>query len=43
MRNPESREPFLECERCQKEKDVLSLGDNPSIGGGDVGAQGGGF
>jgi hypothetical protein len=28
-RNPENAVSYLECERCQKEKDTMSLGDTP--------------
>jgi hypothetical protein len=33
-RNPEGGEPYLECERCQKQKDTMSLTDNLGPGGG---------
>ena len=32
-RNPEGGEPYLECERCQKQKDTMSLTDNLGPGG----------
>ena len=35
-RNPEGGEPYLECERCQKQKDTMSLTDNLGPGGGGV-------
>lgn len=28
-RNPEGGAQYLECERCQKQKDTITLGDNP--------------
>ncbi len=36
-RNPENSVSYLEWERCQKEKDTLSLGDTGPSGGGDAG------
>jgi hypothetical protein len=29
-RNPEDRAQYLECERCHKQKDTITLGDIPS-------------
>jgi hypothetical protein len=40
-RNPESGATYLECGRCQKQKDTMSLTDHP--GGEGCGALGGGL
>jgi hypothetical protein len=36
-RNPEGGATYLECERCQKQKDTMSIADHGGGGGGFFG------
>ena len=39
-RNPEGGVHYLECERCQKQKDTITIGDISGSGSGSTGPAG---